>query len=89
MPFAVVMPFAVAVIMIMDVAMIVTVVMPVRVLVAGAGFSATFAHFARLLLWMHSDKFNSADGYCQRVESLRGCPMAHDVANIKAWPLID
>lgn len=49
-PMAVLMPFAVAVIMVMVVAVIMTVVMPVRVLVAGAGFSTTFAHFAHLLL---------------------------------------
>jgi len=54
-PLAVVVPFAVAVIMIMAMLMVmaVVVIMPVRVLMAGSGFSATFAHFARLLPWMH------------------------------------
>lgn len=69
-PLAVVVPFAVAVIMMMAMLVLVAVVviMPVRVLMAGAGFSATFAHFVRLLPWMHSIKCNSAGGYCQRVE---------------------
>ena len=41
--------FAVAVVVLMVVAVAVVVIMPVRVLMAGSGFSATFAHFARLL----------------------------------------
>jgi len=52
-----VVPFAVAVIMMMAVVVVVmmavVVIMPVRVLMAWSGFSATFAHFARLLPWMH------------------------------------
>lgn len=72
MPVAVV-PFAVAVIMMMTVAVLVAVIVPVGVLVSGAGFSAAFTHFVRLLPWMHFNKSNSVVGYCQRGMSPKAC----------------